>query len=325
MVIRRAVLVAFVSVLMTGTGCGKLFFDRLQPPVAGDHSNPELPLFRLPWMEDRLFDVSGSDEMELVMRALPEGEAKFIEDLWKRTSDGMSYEQLASEVARRQQYGAVKVGDEVTLVCRDGSWPSKVVGFIPSNDELYETDIVYARLEQVAGAKDCYWAVHGARVRGGVVSHEPENLAGRPESAPILEYVRRQLMENQTGQLRAELERLKLNDPEYITYVRGSFPGAIDGIVIVERAPVTDPGYYIEQLDAMVFVDKAGKIVLTEVAPRLASRDESSAEISALLDVDKDGIQEVIVYDYYSEGGYTSLIYWNNGLPERKYLAGGGV
>jgi hypothetical protein len=109
---------------------------------------------------------------------------------------------------------------------------------------------------------------------------------------------------------------------KHLTAVEGRFPGGFTHLVAMARplAPENDIGS--EHVAALLLVDATGRVEAID-APHLSI---DRAEVAHLVDLEGDGVDEVIYDSSYYEGSYRLLLTWDAaGKAVRRTLGGDGA
>ena len=113
-------------------------------------------------------------------------------------------------------------------------------------------------------------------------------------------------------------------EADALQVVRGKFPAPHVALIAVELAPPEDEDdeHNLNYLSALLLGDTEGKISGEVYWP-----DErlDRFSIGYLVDVDGDGVDEVLFSSSYYEGSYEHLLEWNDDRPTTTTLAGDGA
>ncbi|MBC8073334.1 MAG: hypothetical protein IAG13_33750, partial [Deltaproteobacteria bacterium] len=104
--------------------------------------------------------------------------------------------------------------------------------------------------------------------------------------------------------------------PKHVEVFAGRFPGGRTHAIIVRLAvPDEDP-----VVSGVLFAKQDGSVELVAI-----SGVWGELEMFAMVDLDGDGIDELVYEDAYHEGWYLQLLYWKKGAPKIRTLTGDGV
>lgn len=160
----------------------------------------------------------------------------------------------------------------------------------------------------------------------GVINQElPKDLKLRSVPKPddrdaqLMTLTRDNLVEYAADDAAAILPKLKVSSKN-MSLVRAKLPGKGAALVSIHAHP--EGMDEINLLSALVAVDKKGKIlhVFNPPAVQIERYDFLNT-----VDLDRDGIDEVILRNSYYEGNYIYLLRWNNGEAQLQQLTGDGA
>lgn len=207
------------------------------------------------------------------------------------------------------------VGDAYRVATSDGVFDASLSGFELSYGGEGLHFFLVLRMGE-AGASGRGTALAGERdvAKFGVLrdGDQPADIA-----ATYLAVVRAAFDEAGLDGKRVEADALQV--------VRGKFPAPHVALIAVELGPPEDEDEdepTLEYLSALLLVDAEGKI-----SGEVYSPDErlDHFSIGYLVDVDGDGVDEVLFNSSYYEGSYEHLLEWDDGRPTTTTLAGDGA
>jgi hypothetical protein len=109
---------------------------------------------------------------------------------------------------------------------------------------------------------------------------------------------------------------------KHATAIAGRFPNGFTHLVAFVRPIASPEDFATEHVAGMVLADATGRIEVVS-APTLTI---DSDEFLFLVDLEGDGIDEVVLDDSYYEGSYRMLLTWTAaGKPETRTLTGDGA
>ncbi|MDC0716236.1 hypothetical protein [Nannocystis bainbridge] len=105
---------------------------------------------------------------------------------------------------------------------------------------------------------------------------------------------------------------------KHVKLFPGRFPGGRSHVAFVHAMAKSDEDDF--EVSGVLFTRTDGAVEFFAVADVLGA-----ATFFALVDIDGDGLDEVLYEDQYHEGWYLQMIHWNGGKPESRTLMGDGV
>jgi hypothetical protein len=166
------------------------------------------------------------------------------------------------------------------------------------------------------GAKD--WAValrgHAPTAARLVV---PRSLAPAALAPGTLDRVVKALEPKLDDELRDRVRKAEYAE-KHVKLYPGRFPGGRSHVVFVAAEVKSDEDTL--EVSGVLFARPDGAVEHFATASVWGS-----ATFFALVDIDGDGVDEVLWEDQYHEGWYLELIYWKDGKPEHRTLMGDGV
>lgn len=209
-------------------------------------------------------------------------------------------------------------GDPWTLITREGIEKRTAKGFDAtvsggSGTLHFNVDLGPSR----PGAKD--WALalrgHAATSARLVV---PAPIAPAALAPGTLSRVVEALEPKLDDELRVLARKAKYAE-KHVKLYPGRFPGGRSHVVFVAAETKLEDDETVE-ISGVLFARPGGAVEHFAVASVWGR-----ATFYALVDIDGDGLDEVLWEDQYHEGWYLELIYWKDGKPEQRTLMGDGV
>ncbi|GEM_PF-3820449 len=311
--------VNLLVVILGGCGKSRTVDAPVTPTTLSAESapNPQKAPIVLNEIKDRIFVAWCTDSAcKVTLTTRNDEEKRLLQELCDKTmAEQISPEQAAARIDEVSSIGEAAKGDRFSVVCTDGTYSATVQGFDFYCDELVGDGIGQAVLKAPNLTEKCLLAIAGAELPSDFKAIPFTNNAGRSEAGPVLANVKDQLIKTTKGKAKKTLVRLDMADIELVKYLRGRFPGSIDALLVLDWVPVNNPDNGIK-LNALLWIDEKGLIVRTENAVTIGDEESSSYNPVALMDLDSDGFDEILVYESYSQGGGRFLMYWRDGLPE---------
>jgi hypothetical protein len=116
------------------------------------------------------------------------------------------------------------------------------------------------------------------------------------------------------------LKRVRVS-AKTMSMMKGKFPGGGAALISIHAAQLGEVEG-MDLLSGLVLVDSSGKVVQYINAPTVQIEH---FEFLYLVDLDNNGVDEVVVKMSYYEGDYTYLLQWKNGQPVFEQVAGDGA
>jgi hypothetical protein len=116
------------------------------------------------------------------------------------------------------------------------------------------------------------------------------------------------------------LEKFPLN-PETAFLVPGSFPAGIAALVSF-TAFMRDEIEPFDQFSAVVLIDGQDRVIRPIGRPGVQL---NGIKVYYVADLNSDGMDEIVLDDFYYEGGWMEILYWCNGQPYFQTINGGGL
>ncbi len=220
----------------------------------------------------------------------------------------------ATVIGRR--YG---VGDPVSIITSAGTSQLKVSGLArPGNGQ--DDRLVLMLAGKVRGGPFGL-AVVGARIPAerklkAPVAVDLKTVANKG----VLSRIRARMKADVPAEQRKMVAGVALL-PEHVTMVHGRFPGGATALVTVD-VPELSEADGTEHFTALFLADAAGNLVRWIYKPEVRIEFHP---IYWLVDVDGDGLDEVLFGMEYYEGDYLYLLRWKDGAPVTAEIAGEGV
>jgi len=199
-----------------------------------------------------------------------------------------------------------RVGDEYRVANGAGVFDAEIVGFTTSQGGEGTSFVLVL---DVPGSND----------QGGIVARPSGPPLAPMRDAPADEELARTFLPSVRKAVRSAgfRTRVKL---EHLTVVKAKIPApheVVISVAIPDGSDDVDAGY----VSALLLGDAKGSITTAVLPPD--SRMESFA-IDYLIDIGKDGIDEVGFTSAYYEGSYELLLQWNGSTPSYVSMGGDG-
>jgi hypothetical protein len=209
-----------------------------------------------------------------------------------------------------------KVGDTWTLLTRDGTLTRKVKGFsatFPSGSGTYHFNVELGAAAK--SAKGPAIAIRGTGMTPTLA--KPEVLAvdvlGEGALAKIAAALPRKLESWQRATLRKHPLQAK-----HVEVLAGRFPGGRTHAIFVRIE--ADAGSDDGDISELLFAHDDGSIEQHSISPVAGTFTPF-----AIIDLDGDGLDEIVYEDAYHEGWYFQLLWWKGDKPKVRTLTGDGV
>lgn len=210
------------------------------------------------------------------------------------------------------------VGDPWTVVSPAGVEQRAATGFyaaLSSSGALH----FHVRLGRPnKGAKGRVLAVRGQTVAPSARLILPPSIRASTVGKTTLTDAVQAIVPHLEPEIQAVVPQIKFTDTNLKLYP-GRFPGGRSHVgFLVARAPGEDNE--LLPVSGIVFVRPDGRVEFFATAVTWGT-----ASLLALVDLDGDGLDEILHDDTYFEGGYIQLIHWKDGRPLARTLTGDGV
>lgn len=208
-----------------------------------------------------------------------------------------------------------KVGDTWTLLTRSGTVTRKVEGFsitIPSGSGTYHFDVDLGPAAK--REKGPAIAVRGSGMAPTLTKPEPVPFATLGEGA--LAKIRKALPGKAYPEQKATL-RAHPPQEKHVHVFAGRFPGGRTHAIFVS---IVDAEQNFTPYSALLFAHGDGTIERFK-----ASDAVGEMRAWAIVDLDGDGVDEIVYEDEYHEGWYLDLVHWKNEQPKTRTLTGDGI
>ena len=208
-----------------------------------------------------------------------------------------------------------KVGDTWTLLTPAGTVRRKVKGFaitIPGGSGTYHFEVDLGAAPK--GAKGPAIATRGSGLAPTLVKPEAVPLATLGEGA--LAKIRAAL----PGKAEPEQnETLRAHPPKEknVRVFAGRFPGGRTHAIFVS---IVDDEMDFTPFSALLFARGDGTIERVKASDAIGEM-----RAWAIVDLDGDGVDEIVYEDEYHEGWYLDLLYWKGERPKTRTLTGDGI
>jgi len=208
-----------------------------------------------------------------------------------------------------------KVGDTWTLLTRSGTVTRKAKGFsitIPAGSGTYHFDVELGPAPK--GEKGPAIAVRGSGMAPTITKPEAVPLATLGEGA--LAKIRKAAHGKAEP---AQNETLRAHPPKEknVRVFAGRFPGGRTHVIFVS---IVDDEMDFTPFSALLFARADGTIERTKASDAIGEM-----RAWAIVDLDGDGVDEIVYEDEYHEGWYLDMLYWNGDRPKTRTLTGDGV
>jgi hypothetical protein len=209
-----------------------------------------------------------------------------------------------------------KVGDTWTLIARDGTTTKKVTGFsatFPAGSGTYHFNVELGPAKK--SAKGPAIAIRGEGMTPTLAKPEPlaVDVLGEGALAKIAAALPRKLEPWQRATLRKHPLAAK-----HVEVLAGRFPGGRTHAIFVhiEADADSEDG----DVSELLFAHDDGSIAQHSISPVAGTFTPF-----AIIDLDGDGLDELVYEDAYHEGWYFQLLWWKDDKPKVRTLTGDGV
>ncbi|HWB76306.1 MAG TPA: hypothetical protein VG755_15150 [Nannocystaceae bacterium] len=208
-----------------------------------------------------------------------------------------------------------KVGDTWTLLTRNGTLTRKAKGFsitIPAGSGTYHFDVKLGIAPK--GEKGPAIAVRGSGMAPTIAKPEALPLAtlGEGALAKIRKAARGKAEPEQNETLRTHPPKAK-----NVRVFAGRFPGGRTHAIFVS---IVDDELELTPFSALLFARADGTIERVKASDAIGEM-----RAWAIVDLDGDGLDEIVYEDEYHEGWYLDLLYWQHEQPKTRTLTGDGI
>jgi len=255
------------------------------------------------------------DDVALVVDVLQmQGDPNLLEKLAQRYGDRAAGGQFVPIPTTEKLLPRFpQMGDKVTLVSVLGVAKTAVIGFgIKRGTTEIHLQIL---LEPVKGVSEALVVIGGKVAPGAKLLAVPKLDPRQPGLPERLNDVRSVLLAKSRGKAAGLLGKLKLG-ARHVQIVPGRFGPSSTTLV-----SLAVPRRKQEVLSALAFLDEVGLVSAIVEAPQVGLR---RYPLRALVDVDGDGVDEVLYTSAYDKGAYQMLAKWDGEAWRQIVLAGDG-
>ena len=287
------------------------------PPPADTPPPPAEPAARTPPQFPATVYASYPDRKTWIVAIsdLPEADTAALE---KRLAAEPESSELELPVGDPTLPPGFAIGDPWTLITRSGSEPQAATGFSAVISGGSGTLFFTVRLGPAAkSAKGPVLAVRGpTSATAKLVAPAPvrPSTLAKTTLPNTVEAIDPHL----EPEIRAVIPKIKFTD-KHLKLYPGRFPGGRSHIgFLAAKAPGEENATL--PVSGLVFAWPDGRVEFFAAAVTWGT-----ATLLALVDLDGDGLDEILYDDTYFEGGYVQLIHWTEGRPFTRTLTGDGL